>query len=193
MATHESRDYDYTKLAHTDSIRLVELLPGSVGSPLACNIVDARKNNEPKYEALSYAWGEPTMSHTVRELASQATLHITSNLSQALRAIRYENRPRVLWIDAICINQSDLREKGHQVALMGQIYRDAQRVVVWLGLKIAPDRFQVLVDELVQIAREWSPYFLALSSHPGAGDIMLKKMRRTLRRISILRVFDQPW
>ncbi|KAH3956880.1 hypothetical protein HBH64_240440 [Parastagonospora nodorum] len=193
MATHESRDYDYTKLAHTDSIRLVELLPGDVGSPLACNIVDARKNNEPKYEALSYAWGEPTMSHTVRELASQATLHITSNLSQALHAIRYENTPRVIWIDAICINQSDLREKGHQVALMGQIYRDAQRVVVWLGLKIATDRLQVLVDELVQIAREWSPYFLALSSHPHAGDIMLKKMRRTLRRISILRVFDQPW
>ena len=188
MATHESRDYDYTKLAHTDSIRLVELLPGDVGSPLACNIVDARKNNEPKYEALSYAWGEPTMSHTVRELASQATLHITSNLSQALHAIRYENTPRVIWIDAICINQSDLREKGHQVALMGQIYRDAQRVVVFLGcLKITLNRLQVLVNELVQITQEWF-------YHSREGDGMMpKKVRRILRRISILRIFDQPW
>ena len=197
MATDEINAYDYEKLAHRDSIRLLELLPGPTGSPLKCNIIDARKNDLPMYEALSYAWGEPTMSHTVHELASQATLHITANLSQALHAIRYEHTPRVLWVDAICINQSDLREKGHQVALMGQIYRDAQRVVVWLGLKIAPDRLQVLVDEFVQIAKEWSAGALTSISRPSDVDEddlkKLDKLRRTLRRISILCVFNQPW
>lgn len=55
MSTYEGYNYDYANLVHAASIRLVELLPGSVESPLACNIIDARKNSAPEYEALSYA------------------------------------------------------------------------------------------------------------------------------------------
>jgi hypothetical protein len=188
MSVHESHDYEYAQLAHTDSIRLIELLPGSTASPLACHILDVHKNDAPEYEALSYAWGEPTMSSTVYEVASHATLHITSNLSQALHAIRFEHTPRVLWIDAICINQSDLGEKGHQVALMGQIYRNAQRVVVWLGRpRIAPNRLQSLLKKLVQFTNEWHSHCQSCSDYDGS------KMYGVLGKLSKHHVFNEPW
>jgi hypothetical protein len=55
------------------------------------------------------------------------------NLWQALFHLRLENKLRVLWIDALCINQADVNERNHQVTQMGKIYRNASRVVVWLG------------------------------------------------------------
>jgi len=57
----------------------------------------------------------------------------TQNLAAALVDLRYPAEPRVLWIDAICINQKDKSERSSQVARMADIYRLADRVVVWLG------------------------------------------------------------
>ena len=60
-------------------------------------------------------------------------LKVHANLACALRHLRYERLPRVMWIDAICINQDDVDERGQQVQRMADIYRQASRVVVWLG------------------------------------------------------------
>ena len=51
----------------------------------------------------------------------------------ALRRLRDPAVSRILWIDAICINQSDKNEKSHQVAMMGEIYSSCQKAIVWLG------------------------------------------------------------
>lgn len=87
------------------------------------------------FEALSYAWGNPTTRFdiTVREALSSYTLGITQSLHEALLALRSLREQRNLWIDAICINQADLVERASQVRLMSKIYRHAERVVVWLG------------------------------------------------------------
>ena len=58
---------------------------------------------------------------------------MTRNLAEALQYLRYENRPCVLWIDAICVDQNNIPERGHQVVRMAAIYPQASRVVVWLG------------------------------------------------------------
>ena len=58
---------------------------------------------------------------------------ITLNLGSALRHLRNEKRPRSLWIDAICINQKDLEERGSHVSVMAGIYRCAELVLIWLG------------------------------------------------------------
>jgi hypothetical protein len=55
------------------------------------------------------------------------------NLTRALEDIRLDHGTRVLWVDALCINQEDTRERNHQVKQMGAIYQRAERVVVWLG------------------------------------------------------------
>jgi hypothetical protein len=182
MASHNSDNYKHTQLAHADSIRLLELLPGPRGSPLACNIFEARKHDNPEYEALSYAWGEPVFSHVVQEVSSGREIRVTINLEQALQAIRYEHAARILWADAICINQSDLKEKGHQVALMGEIYRDANRVVVWLGgPQIGSTRLLSVLHDLVEACK---------------GRNWWESIDTVLDRMEVresLRFLNQPW
>lgn len=60
-------------------------------------------------------------------------MSITRNLHDALQQFRYTTDVRYLWVDAICINQNDIRERGHQVRLMQSIYKKARNVLVWLG------------------------------------------------------------
>ncbi|KAL8658649.1 MAG: hypothetical protein Q9226_000864 [Calogaya cf. arnoldii] len=60
-------------------------------------------------------------------------LAVTQNLGEALRYLRLKEEARVLWIDAICVNQEDLQERGDQVQRMADVYGSAQRVIVWLG------------------------------------------------------------
>jgi hypothetical protein len=94
---------------------------------------------QPAFEALSYAWGSDSYHHVVyvdsptAEGVSPMTMSIRKNLANALSHLRYADRDRVLWIDAICINQHDLQERGLQVPRMTDIYKYANRVVVWLG------------------------------------------------------------
>jgi len=58
---------------------------------------------------------------------------VTTNLRAALLNIRQLDQPCTLWVDAVCINQSDVLERGHQVSIMADIYRNATRTIVWLG------------------------------------------------------------
>ena len=58
---------------------------------------------------------------------------VRRNLYCAIKALRREHEPRAIWIDAICINQADIAERGFQVAQMSSIYAMAETVIVWLG------------------------------------------------------------
>jgi hypothetical protein len=60
-------------------------------------------------------------------------IRVTPNCESALRHLRLKKKPRTLWIDALCINQSSNAEKSRQVPLMGDIYESASRVLIWLG------------------------------------------------------------
>jgi hypothetical protein len=55
---------------------------------------------------------------------------VRRNLSCALKELRRDCEPRALWIDAICINQSDADERGHKVSQMGSIYSNAEEVFI---------------------------------------------------------------
>ncbi|KAK5661140.1 hypothetical protein OQA88_11030 [Cercophora sp. LCS_1] len=90
---------------------------------------------EPHYEALSYTWASGLLPSNALVPTSSvaAEIQLGGNLVSALKQLRYEKMPRVLWIDAICINQGDEEERNLQVKRMGLIYSLAQRVVVWLG------------------------------------------------------------
>jgi hypothetical protein len=88
------------------------------------------------YVALSYEWGKSTASHDL-ELNGRTT-KIRENLYWFLRCYQLflqesSLEAEYLWIDAICINQDDRKEKGFQVAMMGSIYKHASLVRVWLG------------------------------------------------------------
>jgi len=83
------------------------------------------------YEALSYVWGD---SNNLRSISvDEHDLPITINLHAALSSLRDRFIDRIIWVDAICINQGDVEEKGMQVQYMAEIYSKASRVIVWLG------------------------------------------------------------
>lgn len=115
-------------------IRLIRLLPSNkFEADIRCEILRASLNRHPEYEALSYTWGNPKITSPV--YLEGVRSHVTTNLEQALRHLRYEYRERILWVDALSINQRDLRERNSQVRKMRSIYMGAKRVLVWLGLE----------------------------------------------------------
>jgi Heterokaryon incompatibility protein (HET) len=88
--------------------------------------------DRPRYEALSYTWGDPGWDiETI--LLNDVRLPLAPNLFAALLHLRSEAVERFLWIDAICINQLDIAEKSTQIPRMKDIYQVALRAVMWLG------------------------------------------------------------
>jgi hypothetical protein len=113
-------------------IRILTLRPGHFDSIIQCSLRTESLEQKPSYEALSYVWGDKDPPGTI--LLQGIDFNVTPNLENALRYIRYEDRDRELWIDAICINQDDLDERTAQVRMMAQIYATAETTVSWLGV-----------------------------------------------------------
>ncbi|GIZ41074.1 hypothetical protein CKM354_000439000 [Cercospora kikuchii] len=110
----------------------------------------------PAYEALSYAWGEVKRTHVAYvvdpgTMQALGSLAITRSLDVALRNLRTVDAERTIWVDAICINQEDLHERSIQVRRMGEIYKYAARVVVWLGC--ASDDSMVALSALQRLGQ----------------------------------------
>jgi heterokaryon incompatibility protein (HET) len=127
--------FEYEPLPRGDDgqwIRLIELHRGQGSDGIECRIRHVNLADNPQYEAISYCWGDPTITSTI-ECSNNRQLTVTANLYAALSAIRFKDESRLLWADALCINQSDVDERNAQVAIMRSIYDKAQRVLVWLG------------------------------------------------------------
>jgi len=109
-----------------NAIRLLTLLPGEFSDEIrvVLNHVSFDSDNPPQYEALSYVWGSAANPASCKVGQSgNRTIRITENLAVALPYLRYTDRARILWIDAICVNQSNLAERSQQVRLMANIYK----------------------------------------------------------------------
>lgn len=118
----------------TREIRLLELSRGLPTDTVSCNLKIASLDDANLvYEALSYVWGE-IAGHVSIQVCGE-NFEATCNLEAALRHLRYRDRSRLLWVDAVCINQLDVQERNSQVKMMGSIYESAHQVVVWLGAK----------------------------------------------------------
>ncbi|OBT84166.1 hypothetical protein VE02_07532 [Pseudogymnoascus sp. 03VT05] len=102
-------------------IRLLKLLKSdSFDSPIRGRLVHTTLDDHEPYETMSYFWGVPRFTQTI-ELESQP-FGVTPHLENALRHLRLASKDRTIWVDAVCINQSDDVERGEQVMLMKQIY-----------------------------------------------------------------------
>lgn len=122
--------YGKLKLERDGQIRVLDLQPGTTESEIRILLRVERLTNA--YEALSYTWGASTENRVVR-VNNDFVVSVTDNLFRALRCLRLPDTIRTLWIDALCINQSDDDEKSQQVQMMSRIYREASQVNVWLG------------------------------------------------------------
>ena len=115
-----------------DSIRLLVLLPGTEDDDVACELIHKTFASKPKYEALSYTWGDPGNVKSIR--LHDFPFEVRETLYCALFHLRSKTEKRLIWADAICIDQKNVEERSNQVRLMSFIYGRAQAVVVWLGI-----------------------------------------------------------
>ncbi|KAM5349536.1 hypothetical protein ACJ41O_006041 [Fusarium nematophilum] len=133
----------YRPLESPLAIRLIRLYPGSQQEDLQCEIFSSSLSDHPDYEGLSYVWGDSILSHEI--YTDKGPLRVTRNCAAALKQLRHPFRDRVLWIDAICINQESLEEKSRQVPLMNKIFAEAKRVIIFLGCDSRP-RLKLFFD-----------------------------------------------
>jgi len=151
--TSESSTYQYSPLPSLTSIRLLELQAASTNE-ISLQLHTCEIEHALPFDALSYTWRDPRSPYIVsrpseRHAYSVAsfpatcngrTIMIRPNLRDALQMLHTttltsteRNKQRYIWIDAICINQKDLRERESQVGLMTGVYQRAKSVIAWLG------------------------------------------------------------
>ncbi|KAL9638101.1 MAG: hypothetical protein Q9204_001616 [Flavoplaca sp. TL-2023a] len=141
--------YQYEPLTNNVAIRLLELKPAiSSDLLLQCELLLCEASAIPAYEAVSYVWGSDQCPQTLQ--LPTGHLKITESLASALKGFRFRDKSRLLWVDAVCINQSDNVEKARQVSQMVKIYGNAARVLAWLGENSA---VPLDVDSILDLAR----------------------------------------
>jgi hypothetical protein len=153
----DTEEYKYTPLpSDKKRIRLLRLYPGTLKSPqVMCEMFEAEfveRETLPRivvghdsdacltepiaYEALSWRWGDEDNSHYTimirREDGKMYKKRVSETLGLALKYMRLRN-DRILWIDAISIDQKNKEERSYQVSMMALVYTRAEQVCVWLG------------------------------------------------------------
>lgn len=128
--------FEYQAL-EPNQIRLLRVNP-TVSNALGyveCTLVQASLANPPPYTALSYTWGNQIRYRNV--LIDGCRLPVTPNLEsflrQVLSSLQEGKEVGYLWIDAICVDQSNIDERGHQVGCMRRIFEQSHGLIVWLG------------------------------------------------------------
>ncbi|RYP23808.1 hypothetical protein DL765_000885 [Monosporascus sp. GIB2] len=134
-----ARSYQYRPLdlVHGRQIRVLALKAGQPDDPLRCELEHVNLQQGPIYEAVSYTWadekGDDSICRTIQCDHGGQFIGITKNCEAALLRLRKRDADRRLWVDAVCIDQSNIQERNHQVKNMIAIFRSALRVLVFLG------------------------------------------------------------
>jgi hypothetical protein len=118
------------------NIRVIEVMvndPAAVVDVIHCQLRVVSLREKPIYTALSYTWGPPNPEYCI--MITGKLFMVRRNLWEFLHQARQHGgkQPHWLWIDAVCIDQLNTMEKNHQVSMMGDIYSQAAKVLVWLG------------------------------------------------------------
>jgi hypothetical protein len=125
--------FKYEQELGPGDFRLLRLFKGDQ-YPIRCELFKSKlalPEDIQEYAALSYTWGSESTPCDI--IMNGTKTEVTTNLYLALQDLRLQEKDRILWIDALSIDQSNEKEKEHQVQQMGSIYRNAERVMIWLG------------------------------------------------------------
>lgn len=162
-------------------IRLLLLQPGQEHDPIRLSLVHSHLvycRNE--FTALSYTWGDANSMHPIKCNDEGETISLTRNCENAIRRLRSPMRQETYWIDAICINQSELREREQQVSKMGEIFKSAAEVVIYLGEE--EDGSNVAMD-----------FLGSLTEYQDRSDPLFSRPLRVDVIVALRALFYRPW
>ncbi|KAH8726435.1 heterokaryon incompatibility protein-domain-containing protein, partial [Phaeosphaeriaceae sp. PMI808] len=132
--------FNYESLSSANKeIRLLEVSPGVGSDTIRCTIkhVSLLEDLPPVYETVSYCWGSPNKISVI--IIDGSVVPVPASSEASIRRMRLPSSPRILWIDAVCIDQSSSSERSQQVALMSMIYSTGKRNLVYLVYKTLYD------------------------------------------------------
>ncbi|RYP41510.1 hypothetical protein DL767_001015 [Monosporascus sp. MG133] len=149
-------------------IRLLRLIPHrDEHAPVQCQLFDYPLLDSGKgthlYETLSYVWGSSEKPQSIS--TDEGYIPVTINLYMALKRLRDYSLDRIIWVDAVCINQDNIEERNHQVQFMVKIYAKASRVIVWLEEATAPSG-QVYGETVTDSDRAFEELRIAADGQP---------------------------
>ncbi|KAK3363131.1 heterokaryon incompatibility protein-domain-containing protein [Lasiosphaeria hispida] len=177
----------YLPLVQGQVIRLIELQPGTWNDAVSIRLFITELGYAPEYDAISYVWGDG--SNTVPILCNGRRFDVTVNLCAAFKRIRLEHQTRIVWADAVCINQQSMPERSHHVAFMGDVYRHAKKVLVCLGKDVdgGAEHVASLVHDVSSMVRQ----------HPAIGEMPRLTPRNPLaddaRWKAVVTMHNLPW
>lgn len=205
--------YEYQPLDEDAyEIRLLTLHPGPPDAELRISL----DNNELyrhtfppkvlKYDALSYCWrSRDDLGHVFIDRSKQP-FPVTRSLAEALSHLRNVDEPRYLWIDAICVNQNDLRERSSQIKMKADIYKNANRVIVWLGPGTSRSTEAMKILSWIGCTVEVDWFQHRISDHhdprpeslnenyiPGCTDISLSFSFRETQLACLMHLLSRSW
>ncbi|OJJ75355.1 hypothetical protein ASPBRDRAFT_484225 [Aspergillus brasiliensis CBS 101740] len=186
----DSKGSSFPELPSKNHLRLARLKAGPIDGLLHVELEVMHIHNQPaqSFEVLSYTSvnkkEDSYGSHIVFLGEYWDIVHVSSDCEQALRYIRSQKRDRLLWVDSLCIDPANLKEKGQQASLRGKMCQKASKVVAYLGGE-TPDSKEAL-EFLKSIA----------TSGPGARngqEHIDKETRRALRNLLKRPLFSRTW
>ncbi|ORY09664.1 hypothetical protein BCR34DRAFT_568008 [Clohesyomyces aquaticus] len=170
----------------SSEIRLLEIYPDTPAGPLKGKLHQVPIDQPGKYWALSYVWGYvPSNRAPIYFETDRGKILITASLESALRRVRKDASPLRIWVDALCINQSNPLEKSLQIQLMDRIYHTASRVVAWLGTEEDDSRKAMEFLQRISEPQNGSP----LSRSPNQYDQIWRAINTLLERTWFARVW----
>src|SRR6266480_2931914 len=120
MQDTHPHQYKYNTLPPDRYVRYLVLDPGNCDQPLEGRLATGHIDSLPPFHAISYVWGSPDRVDQIR--CEGRIVRITASLRDVLKRVRLSDHAVNIWADQICINQNDVAERNHQVALMSKIY-----------------------------------------------------------------------
>ncbi|KAE8444096.1 hypothetical protein EG329_000878 [Mollisiaceae sp. DMI_Dod_QoI] len=185
--------YTYKPLNGKRNIRVLEVDGAdSYDTTLTFKILEICLDSPPEYYAISYCW--ESQRPTQKVICEGQTLMVTINCEASLKQFRRrQNEKILLWIDAICINQNNeaVLERNHQVLMMGDVYRTAAQVWVWLG----SDRLKPLTERIRRMV-VWLGYLSKASRKSGTTPEKAKvlKIARRMKSQDLAKLsLHIPW
>ncbi|KAK3074463.1 hypothetical protein LTR53_003071 [Teratosphaeriaceae sp. CCFEE 6253] len=132
-------------------IRLIILRPGKATDLVRCDLHYICLTSRPllPYETSSYVWGNAKNRGTI--ILEDRTFDVPASSEAVLRRMRRSDTDRLVWLDAVCINQSDVGERSQQVALMTEIYGNTTRNLIWLGAPASDQEADANVRSLMEV------------------------------------------
>ncbi len=195
--------YEYRSLGE-NQIRFLSLSVDAKTGFMICNFQHRDlKSSLGAYRAISYCWGNATPAYRVM-CSDGRSLLVTKSAAKLLTYLIPRKPTDLYWIDQLCINQEDSKEKVSQVLLMGQIYSCAKQVLAWLGRgteysEKAVDFVGMLFKEIENIRNQhMRPSLTTLLSSPNTPRTMLSNLRvpsrwRALRDLLLNPWFERVW